>query len=265
MKKLSCLIVLISMVILSCNNDNGRNEDENTDTVKIEETVELSLKEVVFLSLDSLKITANLYHYKDEAPVIVLCHQAGYNKFEYKEIAEKLHKKGYNCLAIDQRSGGELFDMQNETNKEAVNAGKPTEYIDAEQDIISAVDYASEKYKRSVILWGSSYSAALSLHIAVENKNVSSVISFSPGDYFGDKKEALSVKIKDFKKPMFLTSSKDEAAELSEIIKDKELNEFQIQFIPQNEGKHGSKALWEEHENNEEYWKAVELFLDKIK
>ena len=39
------------------------------------------------------------------APVLVLFHQAGWSRGEYREIAPKLNELGYICLAIDQRSG----------------------------------------------------------------------------------------------------------------------------------------------------------------
>ncbi len=116
--------------------------------------------------------------------------------------------KGFNCISIDQRSGGHLVEWFNETMLKAVKKGKPVEYLDAEQDIIAAVDYAAAKYKKKVILWGSSYSATLAIYQAVENKKIEAVIAFSPGEYFADQKKSLLEKLKGFKKPMFITSSK---------------------------------------------------------
>lgn len=43
------------------------------------------------------------------------------------------------------------------------------------------------------------------------------------------------------------------------------LKENQVQFIPTTKGHHGSRALWETQLGNEEYWEAVNQFLEKVK
>lgn len=221
-------------------------------------------EKITFLSLDSLPITGNLYHSGDNLPVIVLCHQAGLNKSEYIKIAETLSQKGYNCLAIDQRSGGHFVEWFNETMLRAVEKVSPVDYLDAEQDIVAAIDFASKKYKQKVILWGSSYSAALAIHIAASNNNVDAVIAFSPGDYFNDKKQPLRDVLNDFSKPFFVTSSRDEAVELSKTFDSIKFSDMQVHFVPKNKGVHGSRALWRTSEDNAEYWTAVERFLDVL-
>ncbi len=138
---------------------------------------------ITFLSLDSLLITAEHYHLKQDAPVIVLCHQAGYSRGEYTEIAPKLVQMGFNCIAIDQRSGGSINGVINRTNQRAVAKSIPTSFNDAKQDIEAAVKWAKNHYKRKVILWGSSYSSSLSLILAKEMAEVEKVLSFSPGEY----------------------------------------------------------------------------------
>lgn len=259
------LFFAIAVTFFACN------QSQSTDKEQIESGIEVMKNEqnfpqkIQFSSLDSLPITANLYHLNDSAPVIVLCHQARFNKFEYDDIAPKLYNMGYNCLAIDQRSGGPIASQKNETYLEAKKLGKPTDYIDAEQDIIAAVDFAAKKYHQPVILWGSSYSSTLALYIGSENSNVRAVIAFSPGNYLADKKGSLIEKIKNFSKPFFISSSKSEAAEVKELLAKRKLSNEQIQFIPVSEGQHGSRALWETQEGAEEYWMAVRDFLSAIK
>ena len=71
---------------------------------------------VHFDSADGLKITADLYLSHDKSkPFVVLCHQASWSRGEYREIAPKLIALGFNCMAIDQRSGNEVNDVKNET------------------------------------------------------------------------------------------------------------------------------------------------------
>lgn len=226
---------------------------------------EIKPEKISFPSADGLPISANLYHNNKKFPVILLCHQARYNKAEYDEIAVVLYNKGFNVLAIDQRSGGTLSNKENETFTEAAKLGKPTEYLDAEQDILAAIDFAYKKYNKKIILWGSSYSSTLALYIANTNDKVKAVIAFSPGDYFKDKKTPLEEELLDFCKPMFATSSKEEANEVKTVLSTVMWNKTQVQFIPKDAGKHGSKALWKDNPDSEEYWTALNAFLEKLK
>jgi len=221
--------------------------------------------DVQFPSLDSLIISAKVYEIDKDAPVIVLCHQARFNKFEYDGIAQKLNERGFNCIAIDQRSGGPIANVPNETTLRAVKENKPVEYLDAEQDIIAAINYTSDKYKKPVILWGSSYSSTLALYIAPENDNVSAVVSFSPGNYFTEKKGSLIEKLSGFQKPMFITSAKQEVPGIQELLQKVELNAQQVHFEPEEMGHHGSRALWYTQSGGEEYWQAIDSFLENLK
>ena len=221
-------------------------------------------KLVEFNSLDSLKISAHLYQIDDSSPFILLCHQARFNKFEYAGIAERLNKMGFNCLAIDQRSGGPIGDQQNLTYLRARKLNKGVDYVDAEIDIKAAIRYLSNRINSKIILWGSSYSSTLALYLAADMDEVSAVLSFSPGNYMADKKGSLIDVLSDFKKPMFLTSSKYEAKGVSQLINKTKLNKNQIQFIPEGNGHHGSRALWINQIGGQEYWIAVGFFLKQL-
>lgn len=256
MKKL--LLILAIGCVLSCTTDNHSSKTECTSTKFIH------AEKIQFPSLDSLTITANLYHNDNTLPVIVLCHQAGFNKFEYTKIAQTLHEKGYNCIAIDQRSGGHVLESFNETFSVAEQNGASVEFVDAEQDIIAAINYASKRYNKNIILWGSSYSATLALHNINENKNIDAVIAFSPGSYLDPFKGSLKDKLNITEMPMFITSSKEEAGEITALLEGSQLNENQIHFIPKEEGSHGSSALWKTGKNNQEYWQAIFNFLERI-
>ena len=217
-----------------------------------------------FPSLDSLLISASLYEIDPNAETILLCHQAGYNRHEYDEIAPKLNDLGFNCITIDQRSGGIVFDIMNETTDRAITIELPVDYLDAEQDIIAAIDYSFEKYGKKIILWGSSYSSALALQIGANSTKLKAVVSFSPGDYFGDKKPLLSEIMPSFPLPFFITSSKSEAKEISLFLNGMDTDNKHIQFSPTAQGKHGSRALWENHDGNKEYWNAITTFLKQF-
>ncbi|MEM1119310.1 MAG: dienelactone hydrolase family protein [Bacteroidota bacterium] len=254
---------LLLSLLISCSDaekTNAANESKK-DKTTMPSTPKSEITTITFPSLDGLQITADLYHVADDAPVFVLCHQARYNRTEHTETAKTLMGRGYKCLATDQRSGGVLNEQENATHQRAIAKGLPTNYIDAEQDIIAAVNYMAERYSQEVILVGSSYSAALGLKVAKENPNVKAILSFSPGEYFGDQL-ALGKTIAGLDKPTFITSSREEATTakpLADVV-----NASQItHFVPSSEGAHGSRVLWSEQPFSDEYWAAVDAFLEK--
>lgn len=260
--------LLLSLIIISCG-ENSNTESETVSNSEIDTTQttsEVEIEEeypipVEFSSLDKITISGAIYKIDETSPSILLCHQAGYNRHEYDEIAPKLNDLGFNCITIDQRSGGVLNDFTNQTADRAIEQNLPVEYVDAEQDIIAAIDFTYDYFKQPVILWGSSYSSALALHIGATNDKLKAVVSFSPGDYFGDKKPLLKTTMLDMDLPYFITSSKDEATAITDFLKGRRPSENQIQFIPQAAGLHGSKALWENNPSQDEYWNAIKDFL----
>ena len=58
----------------------------------------------------------------------------------------------------------------------------------------------------------------------------------------------------------FLTSSKAEEAQTKALF-DKISSTEKVQFVPKGTGEHGSRALWEEKTDHEEYWTALKDFL----
>lgn len=221
-------------------------------------------KTIDFQSKDGLMMTADLYEATGSDSFIILFHQAGWSRGEYMEIAPKLTKMGYNCLAVDQRSGMIVNERLNHTAREAKKEGKKTEFIDAYQDVEAAISYVKKTYQpKKLIIWGSSYSSSLVLKYAGDYPNdVNGVLSFSPGEYFG-KKNYISSSAAKIKSPVFITSAKKEKKNWSGIYDAIVADKKQF-FLPETDGNHGSRALWERFADNESYWKAVKEFLETI-
>src|SRR5205085_9234468 len=74
---------------------------------------------VNFPAKDGLTLTADWYPVNSNFPVILLCHQNNFSRGEFLDIALRLNKFGFNCLALDQRVGGEVNGVVNETALEA--------------------------------------------------------------------------------------------------------------------------------------------------
>jgi dienelactone hydrolase len=218
---------------------------------------------VNFPAKDGLMLTADWYPVNSNFPVILLCHQNNFSRGEFLDIALRLNKFGFNCLALDQRVGGEVNGVPNETALEAKKKNLKPTYEDAEQDIVAAIDYLYTKYNRSIHVLGSSYSASLALKIASEKENVASVIVFSPGEYFTDKK-FVADHIQKLTKPVFATSSKSESEGVTDLLKDVN-SRIKIQYVPASKGDHGAKVLWPDSQYNQEYWIALMSFLERMK
>ena len=217
---------------------------------------------VLFKAKDGVTVYGRLYAAPRPKAVILLFHQAGSGKGEYAMIAPRLAKLGYTALAIDQRSGGSLFGV----NQTAAGIKGDPSFLDAKADLQAALDWASPQGHR-VILWGSSYSSALVFLTAAENRGkVAAVMAFSPGEYLGrptlvrDAAAKLDV-------PVYITSAKD-AGEIAvaRMIAQAVPGGRATQFVPQIGGVHGSSTLIDARDakGSAENWAAVERFLMQV-
>jgi dienelactone hydrolase len=262
MKKLAILFLSFSLFI-SCKETFKTKKNTQKEVKK-----QISKKTTIqFSTTDDIKVTADVYMTDNKNnPFILLFHQARFSRGEYLEIAPKLNALGFNCMAIDQRSGKEVNDVINKTHLQAVAKKLPTEYLDALPDLEASVTYVLKKYQpNKLIIWGSSYSSVFSFIVGSHFKNqLSGLLSFYTGEYLTFEGKTIKDYAKNIEFPVFITSAKNEVKEWKDIF-DAIPSENKVGFIPNSKGKHGSKALWESHENNAEYWKAVTKFLMSIK
>jgi dienelactone hydrolase len=228
-----------------------------------------STKKIIeFKSLDNTVIVADLYLLDEDVnrPMIVLFHQAGWSRGEYNEIAPRLNKLGYSCMAVDLRSGGEVNDVKNQTHLNAKKSNKKTGYLNSRIDMIASFQKA-RIYSNKLIGWGSSYSASLLIKTVGEKpRYTKAILAFSPGEYFekfGKSNDYISSSAKKLKIPIFITSSKFEKNSWQNIYNSIDKKYFKF-FIPKSDGNHGSRALWSKFEDSDKYWDNVENFLKKL-
>ena len=224
--------------------------------------VQGSKEKVTFQSEDGLTITADQYEINEEYPFIIMFHQAGSSRGEFNEIAVKIMKLRYNCLAVDLRSGDNSNFVKNETAVSARDSSKSTQFLDTQQDIRAAINYAFQQNPKEVILLGSSYSASLVMLEGMQNPKVGAVIAFSPGEYFGDDlrmEDALS----GYSKPLFVAATQRELPYVEQMMIQLPEDGYTL-FQPESEGVHGAKALWEDNSSKDEYWLALLLFINNL-
>jgi dienelactone hydrolase len=227
-----------------------------------------TVETIGFPSKDGIQISADVYapHSDQTTPFIVLFHQAGWSRGEYMEIAPKLNAMGFNCLAVDLRSGDKINGTENETHKRAKMMDMPTKYVNSYQDIEAAVAYVRNNLaKGKIIIWGSSYSSSLVLKYAGDHQDVAGVLSFSPGEYFSGQGESstwITEAAANIEVPVFITSAKNEVKSWKGIF-DAIPSAKKEYFTPESSGNHGSRALWSKFDDSDAYWAAVDAFLRK--
>lgn len=272
MKKNKLTTIIIALVVLggmmiSCCSSKNKSVDVATESKPSFTPVSVTTPTTItFPSKDGILITADLYMaYPETAPLILLCHRANWSRGEYLEIAPKLNLKGFNAIAIDQRSGKTKNNIDNATTAAAKAAGKPTSFVDAEQDIQAAIDYVKANYaKGTFILWGSSYSSSLSLVLAKSNSDkIDAVMAFSPGEYFSDQGKAsdwIATEAAGINMPVFISSKNSESVDVNPIY-NVIPSTNKTYYLPSSESKHGSEALYESNEVSVWTWMAVDKFL----
>ncbi|MEP2024095.1 MAG: alpha/beta hydrolase [Reichenbachiella sp.] len=217
---------------------------------------------------DGVEVTVDLHiAHPDTVPFIILFHQAGWSRGEYQEIAPILNQLGFNCMAVDQRSGNAVNDVQNQTFVSARKLMKETKYVNALPDMNAAIDHAKIYLaKGDLIIWGSSYSSALALKIAGDRTgDISGVLAFSPGEYFqsmGKPKDYITSSAIKIECPSFITSARSEKNSwwsIYEVIP----TDTKSYYLPETSGNHGSRALWSKFTDSQGYWDAVISFLNQ--
>lgn len=223
--------------------------------------------EVSFYTTDSIQIYGDFYKVGKEAKTIILFHQARSNaRGEYESIANRLYEKGYNVLAIDQRSGGQLYGSYNRTiaNFEHNNYS----YCDAYSDLSAAIDYvATLGFEGKKIIWGSSYSAALVIKLGAERPNdVRGVLAFSPAS--GDPMDGCSPEtyFEQVKVPLLVLRPDREAEYESVKAQLKSVKSFGFSTYIAENGVHGSSMLVESrtNSNTDKTWEVVEDFIENL-
>ncbi len=240
MSKLFYLILIALAFISGCSSDTS-DSDKELDNAAVEVALGGS-KTVEFYAEDSLMVTADFYPNAEAKALIILCHQAGFSRAEYKDIAPRLIDSGYACLAIDQRSGNEVYGVANETFKRANDLNLPISYLEARKDVEAAINYAAENSNMDIYVWGSSYSASLALMVANSDERVKKAIAFSPGEYFNDR-NLLKTSVVGMKVPVFVTGSLAELEMVVDPITNIIPKNNLVYFKPTFPSDHGSKAL----------------------
>lgn len=232
-------------------------------TIVFSSSNSIRVRTVKFNSSDGLQITADEYTLDPGKPYVLLFHEQGSSRGEFNTIARRLCKLEYNCLAVDLRNGGKFDYVSNETARQLREKRLEAGINDIEEDAKAAIQYAYNKSKLPVVLFGSGANGSISLKIAASDSTVRAVVALSPGEYF-----LPEIKIQDaisqLKKPVFITSSKAELPYVSELASGIEKDYVTLFDPKQGEGERGTGSFSADYDYNTEYWIALILFFKEL-
>ena len=221
---------------------------------------------ITFPAQDGLEVSADFYETEEKSnKYLLLFHQAEYSRGEFSQIATRLVKVGFNCIAVDLRYGEEVNFINNETAMRALKGGFDVSMLDSYRDMIAAVQYVkSECDSARIFLLGSSYSASLSLIMAKQRRDIEAVIAFSPGEFFGTELNVEQT-LKGMKVPMFVGCLRSEYYYVMQLVSGV-VSKNKVIFKPDaSEGLHGAKTLWWESKTRDEFWLSLLYFLKDFK
>lgn len=226
-------------------------------------TVVYAQKTIKFPSQDGIKITADIYEVDINNPYILLLHQDKSSRGEFKDIAKRLLKLNYNCLAIDMRSGEEANYVYNETNSQARARGLNLDYLSSEQDVLAAVEFLDRKSQKKMVIIGSSFSASLALKVAKDDDRIAAVAAFTPGEYFGAQLN-MEKYLDGMSKKTFVACATTEKKYVEKVLSKVDKSKLTF-FAPASGGDHGAKALTKATPEDSEYWLQLFTFLQKLR
>jgi len=224
-------------------------------------------KTVSFASGDGLKITADYYPGAyPAAPLVLLFHQAGSSRGEFRKLAWRLQELGYHALAVDLRWGTAASGIVNETarrNKtpeliKRVEAGVvspwPTIY-GSYPDMLAALNWADEQgLEGPRFALGSSYSAMLALRMGAEEP-LAGVIAYSPGEYDDAAPKQARAWAKQIKVPVLNVAGPTEEQQVAPIAD--AVSVKGSQFVIAESGRHGASIIHAADQN----WQSLVGFL----
>jgi len=221
----------------------------------------LGQKTVSFRAVDNLTINADYYEtFAESNKYMLMFHQAEYSRGEYQQIAERMIKLDFNCLAVDLRYGKEVNYVNNETAEQARQNKMNVTLLSCEKDIEAAINYIQTNDPGALIfLMGSSFSASLCLKVAKDRDDIQAVIAYSPGEFFNTL--SIAEYLKGLKTPTYIGCTQSEYPYVQQLSAGIEASKFVV-YKPENgNGKHGVETLWWDSDTREECWLSLMFFL----
>jgi dienelactone hydrolase len=229
---------------------------------------------VKFPSADGLLVTADLYEAGERSrPVMVLFHQSGSSRGEYRRIAPELVELGFNALAVDLRWGGTdpwngvvtETSARNGTAEIIANDGRDRQWatiLESETDMAAALRWLrANGFSGPLVVWGSSFSATLVFQVAADEPDlVTALVSYSPGEYDGRNPGRVRGWARRVTQPAYVScGAKRDEQDLARPIYEAVPHAQKTLYVP-TKGGHGASIVLDDPPN----WDSVKRFLTDL-
>ncbi len=225
------------------------------------------MTEVRFPVHDSLTLVADVHRGPAgaSAPTILLFHQGGGSaRGEYRTITPRLLRDGYNVVAADVRGGGDRFGSPSR----AAPTDSTFTYCAVAAEVDAAVTLARmQGFTGPLVLWGSSYTAALVLQVAAKRSaDVRAVLAFSPASgepMRGCEPAPYIAWLKRARVPTMVLRPRIELADSQRLARLEAMRRDGATVVIAERGVHGSSMLDAERTkaSTDAEWTAVRTFL----
>jgi dienelactone hydrolase len=176
-----------------------------------------------FRAADGVSVTADSYvPAGPRAGCVLLMHQSGGSRGEYRVIAPQLAARGWRALAVDLRFGhlDRATGLRNETG-EGVGAPGILDRNDAEArralfrasaaDVEASLTHLMDSGCSDVVVWGSSATTIPALERVKDDPRIRAAVLFSPGEYMREDREAMRRMARDVRRPVLVVYGRGEA------------------------------------------------------
>ncbi len=203
--------------------------------------------EITTQAEDGVTVFATTYfaNLPDTAPLVLLFHQGGSNaRAEYAPLIPWLLENEFRVIAWDLRAGGDIFGLANRT-ADAMLPEEASSYCEGYGDMKAALA-ASLPFAASgeAIIWGSSYSGALVVHLAADNPQVvSAVVSASPASGSPMAACLARARLGDLKSPTLVLRPASEMERESAKMQKALFDNANVPVLIFEDGVHGSSML----------------------
>ncbi len=227
-----------------------------------------SAQEVRFPAADGTQVFADV-HRAASTPrlTLLLFHQGGGDaRGEYAPIVPRLLSRSYDVITVDLRRGGDRFGHVNRT---ASSAQGEFAYCDVMPDLEAALAFAGREGRAApIVIWGSSYSATLVIHLAARYPDdIAGVLAFSPAG--GEPMQGCDPEpvVRDVRAPLLVVRPAREAALDHVHAQIEAFRAAGVDVRVVESGSHGSSTLVPERagEHTEATWSVVLDFLARLR
>jgi alpha-beta hydrolase superfamily lysophospholipase len=142
---------------------------------------------VTLTARDSVRTVSSWYARNDDAPVVILLHNAGTSSANFRPLIMPMYRAGFQVLAMDLRGHGRSRDLDPEVY-EAMRNRDTRAYIAMQNDVEAAIDWLQNVKgfePERIAFVGGQFGSTLAIQAMARHPRLGAVVALSPSrNYF---------------------------------------------------------------------------------